>query len=218
MLGRQPSPEWDTCPKLSSMKSMTSELCVVQDFGCSRDDFNCQCPPIVNASSNGPAVPAAVQACIANPAAAPAPAAAPSLAAASAPVLAAAAPESGAAIAPVPASGKDLPIPWQVILMVCAHAELSLSLAFPLLGTSKNHLQSCHPYMIPLHPYVWTRACLLSGVPLPHVYTPLYRQNGLHCQTQRMHVCSTIRRPPCGPCFSKFVASDAVCHLEQQPA
>ena len=30
-------------------------LYCVQDFGCSRDDFNCQCPQVVNASSSAPA-------------------------------------------------------------------------------------------------------------------------------------------------------------------
>ena len=85
----------------------------MQDFGCSRDDFNCQCPQIVNASSNAPAVPAADLACIASPAAAPAPltaapAIAPSLAAAAAPVPAAASPEAAAAPAPIPTPGEGL--------------------------------------------------------------------------------------------------------------
>ena len=92
--------------------TMYQMMGTMQDFGCSRDDFNCQCPQVVNASSNAPAVPAADLACIAGPAAAPAPltaapVAAPSLAAAAAPVPAAASPEAAAAPAPVPATGES---------------------------------------------------------------------------------------------------------------
>ncbi|CAK0785842.1 hypothetical protein CVIRNUC_009054 [Coccomyxa viridis] len=85
------------------------ELYFTQDFGCSRDDFNCQCPQPVNASANQ--VPSPAPVC---PGAGPiaAPAAAP-LAAAPAPAALLEVPATGPAVAsqlaaapvPVPAAG-----------------------------------------------------------------------------------------------------------------
>lgn len=120
-------------------KKLHEQMCVTQDFGCSRDDFNCQCPQVVNASSNAPAVPAAELACIASPAAAPAPliaapAAVPSLAAAAAPVSAAASPEAAAALSPLPAPGE---IPSQY----CGTQALPLST--PRDTKQLSHTQAC---------------------------------------------------------------------------